>query len=233
MPAMNESAAPRCPRLRRLGRVVVRLLAALTLVQLYVALLGVPGFIAGWFMCVPPAGQPAPPPPRYLVCLGGGGIPSESGLIRCYATAELWRKYPESVCVVSLPSDGDPATNSVGRMRDELVMRGVPAAAVRMEWRAVNTHEQAVNVAALLGPEGRTSEVRLVTSPWHLRRSLASFRRAGFTNVRVESAASVGAEADPGGGLLLRYGVWYNAQSGIECAREAVALLIYRLRGWI
>jgi uncharacterized SAM-binding protein YcdF (DUF218 family) len=218
---------------KRIGCWTLRGCAALLAVQLAVAFLGLPGPLVRWFHCAPPRGAPAPPPPDYVIVLGGGGIPSASGLTRTYHAIALHRKYPSARFVVSLPSDGDPATNSVGRMRDELVLHGVPADAVQLEWRALNTHEQAVNVAALLGPAARTAEVRVVTNPWHLRRALGCFRRQGFAGARAEGAASIGAEADPGAGTLLRYGVWANAIDGIECLREACALLVYRLRGWI
>ena len=165
--------------------------------------------------------------------LGGGGIPSESGLIRTFHAAELRKTNPGAQFIVSLPSDGDPATNSVGRMRDELVMRGVPAKSIRLESAAVNTHEQAVNVAKLLGPAALTSEVRIVTSGWHLRRSIECFRKTGFTNAHIEGALSVSAEADVGGGTFLRYGLWANLSSGVEFLREGLAVLAYKARGWM
>lgn len=220
-------------RLKTIFRWLVRIFATAFLLQVLMAFLGLPTFVVHWFMCVPEPGTPTPPPPKYIVVLGGGGIPSASGLTRLYHAAELHKKHPGAQFVVSLPSDGDPATNSVGRMRDELVMRGVPARTIRMESAALSTHEQAVNVAKLLGPAAVTSEVRIVTSPWHLRRSLGCFRQAGFTHANVEGAASIGAEADPGGGTLLRYGIWANMTSGVECLREALALLAYKVRGWI
>lgn len=218
---------------RRFARTVVGLLAALAAAQIAIAFLGLPRPLVHWFWCRPASGTPLPPPPDYIVVLGGGGIPSESGLIRTYHAWRLHAKYPRAQYIVSLPSDGDPETNSVGRMRDELVLRGVPAAAIHMEWRAVNTHEQAVNVAALLGDAARTAEVCVVSSAWHMRRSLGCFRKAGVVHAHVDAAASVSAEADVGDATLLRYGIWGNAQAAIDCLREAVALAAYRLRGWI
>jgi uncharacterized SAM-binding protein YcdF (DUF218 family) len=220
-------------RLKQVGRWGARLLVFGALLQLALTFLGLPGPLVNWMQCTPPRDQPAPPPPQYIVVLGGGGIPSASGLTRTFHAAELWQAFPAARCVVSLPADGDPATSSVGRMRDELVRRGVPAEAIALEWRAVNTHQQAVNVATLLGPAALTAEVRVVTNPWHLRRALGCFRRAGFVHARADGAAGIGAEADPGGGTFLRYEIWANAEATIECLRELCALLLYRLRGWI
>ncbi len=203
------------------------------LAQLAIAFLGVPSFVTHWLMCRPPPGEPPAPPPRYIMVLGGGGIPSASGLTRTYHAATLHRKYPKARFIVSLPSSGNPATNSVGRMRDELVLHGVPADAVRLESAALNTHEQAVRIARMMEGAELTAHVRVVTNPWHLRRSLACFRKAGFTHAQVEGAATIGAEADPGENTLLRYGIWANMTAGIDCFRECCALLVYKLRGWI
>lgn len=223
----------RSPFIAAAGRGIVRLAAVAFLLQLAFACLGLPGPLVAWMQCAPPRGAPNPPPPQYIVVLGGGGIPSASGLTRTYHAAELWQTFPAARCVVSLPADGDPATSSVGRMRDELVRRGVPAESIALEWRALNTHQQAVNLAALLGPAALTAEVRVVTNPWHLRRALGCFRRAGFVHARADGAAGIGAEADPGGGTFLRYEIWANAEATIEGLRELCALLVYRLRGWL
>ncbi len=198
--------------------------------QIYIGLFGIPGPLARWMTGYE---ETLPPEPRLVVVLGGGGIPSESGLMRTYHAASFGAEHTGLVYVVSLPSDGDPETNSVGRMRDELVMRGIPAKSIRMETKALNTHEQAVNVAALLGPAAASGEVLIVTSPWHVRRSLLCFRKAGFQHVNSLAAFNTGAEADFGGGTFMRYAFWANLQAGIDCARECCALLVYKLRGWI
>lgn len=217
-------------RLKRIIRWLWHAFAAAFVVQLLVGFFGVPAGVARWLAC---AAETNTVPPRIVVVLGGGGIPSESGLIRTYYAAELREKHAGLQYVVSLPSDGDPSTNSVGRMRDELVLRGVPVKSIRMEFAALNTHEQAINIAKLLGPAALTSEVRIVTSSLHLRRSLGCFRRAGFTHARGTGAVNTGAEADPGQGTLLRYAFWANLVSGVDCLREGCALLVYKVRGWI
>lgn len=206
------------------------MLAVAFVLEALVGFFGLPGFVGRWFGA--PARE-ASVAPQYVVVLGGGGIPSESGLIRTYFAAELYRKHPGAVFVVSLPSEGNPETNSVGRMRDELVMRGVPATSIRMESAALNTHEQAVNVARLLGPDAQRVQVRIVTSPWHMRRAIGCFRKAGFQLVGGAATFNTGAEADPGSGTLLRYVFWANLTAGIECLRESAALLVYQLHGWI
>ena len=56
---------------------------------------------------------------------------------------------------------------------------GVPGAAIEIEESSVSTWENAQRCAALLLPRGLRT-VWIVTQPFHLRRALRHFRRAGF-----------------------------------------------------
>lgn len=215
----------------RTFRVLVGLLAIAAVVQIVIGFAGLPRFVTDPFTAR--GEKPPESRPDVIVVLGGGGIPSESGLMRTYYGAEVARTNPSALVVISLPGEGDPATNAVGKMRQELVMRGVPAQRIRLESRALNTHEQAVNVAELLGPVARTANVRIVTSPWHVGRSLGCFRKAGFANVTAQSAFNTDVETDPGANAHLRYVFWANLAATVECAREACAMAIYKLRGWL
>lgn len=217
---------------KRIAHGLTGLLATAFVVEMLVGLFGMPGFIGHWFS-TPIDEADRADVPRNVVVLGGGGIPSASGLMRTYYAAELCKEHTGLVYVVSLPCEGDPATNSVGRMRDELVMRGVPKAAILMEYAALNTHEQADSIARLLGPAAQQAPVLIVTDSWHMRRAVGCFRKAGFQRLGGAAAVSRGAEADPGSGLLWRYAFWANLNSLVECTRESAALAMYKLRGWI
>src|SRR5437763_1586943 len=131
-----------------LGRLIVRLAAAAFLLQILGGLFGLPDAFVGWLTG---RNEPIRNPPQYLVVLGGAGIPSEPGLIRAYYAAEYGKDLTNAMFIVALPADGDPDTSSVGRMRDELVMRGIPKDRILMETRGLDTHQQAVNIADLLG----------------------------------------------------------------------------------
>jgi uncharacterized SAM-binding protein YcdF (DUF218 family) len=196
--------------------------------QLLCAIAGPPRWITNWLNaadCHPTA------IPRYVVVLSGGGIPSGSSLIRAYYAAEFGRGLTGTTFIVAMPTDGDPAQTSVGRMRDELVLRGIPAAAIVMETRGLNTRQQAANVATLLGAPALTEPVVLVTSEYHLRRALLCFRKAGFTQVAGLNAASTGAEADPGAWAGLRYGIWNNLVNEIKIFRELLGIATAKLTG--
>ena len=194
------------------------------------AITGLQGRVHRWLSGGAPALESEP---RAIVVLGGGGIPSESGLIRCWYAAQAGRTMTNALLVVCLPSDVDPETSSTGLMRDELVMRGIEPERILLEYRGRDTHEQAVFTAALLGDECLDDPILVVTSDYHMRRSLMSFRKAGFREVSGMAAFRVGVEADLGGKILLRYSFWQHLESQAFMARELCALAWYKLRGWL
>jgi uncharacterized SAM-binding protein YcdF (DUF218 family) len=217
-------------KLRIWGRRILFAAGVLFLLQFVLALTGPPECLVDWLN-----GEDLKPhdTPRYIVVLGGGGIPSGSTLLRTYHAAAFGGGLTGTTFIVSLPTDASPDTSSVGRMRDELVMRGVPAAEILMETRGLNTHEQAVNVYRMLAPAGREERVLVVTSGYHLRRAVLSFRKAGFAKVDGLNAYSTGVEADVGPWGWLRYSIWGNSEHVIRVSRELLALLAYKLKGWI
>lgn len=215
----------------RVVRLFVGMFAFAALLQLVVGFVGLPRFVTDPFTAR--GEKPPDAPPEIIIVLGGGGIPSESGLMRSYYAADLAKTNPASHVVISLPGDGDTATNAVGKMRREMVMRGVPAQRIRLESKALDTHEQAVNVAKLLGPAALTQNVRIVTGPWQAGRALGCFRKLGFENATTTAALNTDVEVDPGANAQLRYVFWANLTATVECAREACAVAVYKLRGWM
>ena len=186
--------------------------------------------------------------PDFIVILGGGGIPSESGLMRTYEGAAAAEKFPAAGIIVALPSQSDADDDAASRMRRELVIRGVREKRITSELRGRNTREQALEVAKQIDPGSNT--VLLVTSPEHLKRALKAFRKAGCRYVAgrpayqasVESdltykADSLGGSAIPvpdvGGRLTLRYTFWTNMRYLSDSTRELCALGYYRVKGWI
>lgn len=206
--------------------------AAVLLVSVQLLLLGF-GFPRHFFDWMFTRDEPLRGAPGYVVVLGGAGIPSESGLVRTYYAADYGTQFTGATCIVSLPCEGDPETNSVGRMKAELIMRGVPADRIRMEYRAWNTHWQAVEIVRMLGPAALNTPVLIVTSPYHCRRALLCFRRAGFKQVGCVPAEDTFAEADAGDDVRVRYGVWSALEWQLRFARELTALAYYKLRGWV
>jgi uncharacterized SAM-binding protein YcdF (DUF218 family) len=188
--------------------------------------------------------------PQYVVVLGGGGIPSESGLVRAYHAAQVARQFSRATLIVALPAEGDAVGAAAGKTRDELVLRGVAPGRIEMETGGRNTREQALNVKKLIDGRAENAGVLIVTSPYHVRRALLAFRKAGFGNVAASAANSESIDAnmvynakDLGGAALplpnvgsqltLRYRLWNNAGYLLEFTREWCALAYYKRMGWI
>lgn len=216
-------------RFTRSLRRLVWLAAFLFVLQMIGVVVGLPAPLCDWLYAKDL--QPNETP-HTVVVLGGGGVPSSSTLLRLYCAAEFGRSLTGATFIVSLPADQNPDEASVGRMRDELVLRGIPASRIRMETRGTSTRHQAVNVRSLLGDEARHQPLVVVTSGFHMRRSVLAFRAVGFSNVRGELAAGADVEADLGWFTGLRYGIWKNWELQAELVRELCALAFYKLRGW-
>jgi uncharacterized SAM-binding protein YcdF (DUF218 family) len=215
-------------KLRRCIRFSLFVASILFVLQIIFALTGPPRALTDWLNAEDLRPTETP---RYVIVLGGGGIPSQSSLIRTYYAAQYGLTVTGATFIVSLPSDGDPETNSVGRMRAELVMRGIPADAIRMEYRGLNTHQQAAAIARMLPAEALHAPIVLISSEFHLRRAVLCFRKAGFDRVFAINAASTGAEAWPGPLALLRYGIWSNMETNITISRELIALCFSKITG--
>lgn len=248
---MHANVMATAPELRKtvagssaLLRVLVTMAAACFSLQLAFAFFGIPRALNAWLRCDHVQKRANP---EHIVILGGSGIPSSMSLMRAYYGAQCALAHPEARCIVALPAHNDSAENSATRMRDELVIRGVPLDSVQLEPRGMSTHEQAVHVARMVGPAGLQSPIVLVTSPYHMRRAYLCFRKAGFTDIGVLPAHSVGSEADyqravqawSGFGDVrsslghLRYGFWSNLTAEIWVVRELIGLTAYKIRGWI
>jgi len=217
-------------RLRGLGRRIVRLAAAAFALQVLVGAFGMPDALVRWITGRNATLRQAP---DSIVVLGGSGIPSETGLIRSYYGAKYAQLQTNATVLIALPTDKDPDVTSVGRMRDELVMRGVARERIHLETRGMNTHQQAINVAAMLGSEAIRRPVLLVTSPSHVRRALLCFRKAGFRQVGAAPSEDTDNEADAGRYVRPRYSFWSTLQFEVQVARELTAMAVYWMKGWI
>ena len=186
--------------------------------------------------------------PEVLVLMGGGGIPSESGLMRSYVVAQLARTYPNAMVAVAMPDTNDV---SCIRMREELILRGIKPERMVWEDQGRNTREQALRLHDLLYGDGLEPAVLVVTSPNHIKRTLLAFRKAGFHDVTAvaefgESLSSnlqyqreeMGGKSvvplpDIGRSYTLRYTFWNNLYFQLRTYHELAGLAYYRLMGWI
>ncbi|MFV0266723.1 MAG: YdcF family protein [Draconibacterium sp.] len=185
--------------------------------------------------------------PQYIVLLGGGGMPSQSNLMRSWYTAHAAKSFPDAKVIIAMPGELEDSLSTPQKMKAELEVRNVPAEQILFEAQGTNTRSQALNCAGLIAYK---TPVLLVTSPEHMRRAVLSFRKVGFEKVNALPAFENAAEADfsfkddelggnkilvpdVGQNINMRYQLWNHLKYEILVAREMFALSYYKLRGWI
>jgi uncharacterized SAM-binding protein YcdF (DUF218 family) len=183
-----------------------------------------------------PAGRTA------IVVLGAGAVTvqdwslnslsmlEETGGSRVLEAFRVYRLLPDAVIIssggVSSQSSMEEPDGVV--MRDVLVDLGVPASRVIVEALSQDTHEEAVLIAPMLRPLD-VSQVVLVTSDVHMRRSVAAFRAQG-----VEVIPAIA--RDPYASRLWRNWLLPTEQ-GLDAsgqfAHEIFGIGYYTARGWL
>ncbi len=113
---------------------------------------------------------------------------------------------------------------------------GVPAQQILLDVTSLNTYENALNVKALVTTHNITGPLLLVTSAYHMPRSVAIFRRLGLevipapTDYRYPSIARSWTWQNL---LLSLIPTPYNMDITTMALREYQGLLVYWLRGWL
>lgn len=185
--------------------------------------------------------------PEIIIVLGGGGMPSQSNLMRGWYAASAAKSFPEAKVILSMPGDISDSMSTPRLMKKELILRKVSAENISFEKQGTNTRAQALNCADIINSN---TPVLLITSPEHMRRAVLCFKKAGFQKVNGLPAFENALEADlkfdddklggnktlvpdVGENINARYQLWNHLKYEILFAREIVALTYYRLRGWI
>jgi len=185
--------------------------------------------------------------PEYIILLGGGGMPSQSNLMRSWYVAKASQSFPDAKVIVAMPGNALDSTSTPHKMKDELILRGVHSFNIILETEGTNTRSQALNCKGLIKFQ---TPLLLVTSPEHMRRAVLCFQKAGFEKVNAIPAFENAAEADftfiddelggnkvlvpdVGKSMNVRYQVWNHLKYEILIVREMIALSYYKLRGWI
>lgn len=185
--------------------------------------------------------------PDYIVVMGAGGMPGPEGLIRCYYAAQAAKQFPEAKIIIALPTLRKwlPQSHTMAMYR-EMVLRGVDSTRFLFEIKGTNTRQQATNCLSLCSNPTHAS-VLIVTSPEHMYRSVATFRKAGFGAVGGSSSFESGFDPDllttdderkqlllePNRSIALRYNMWNYLKLEILVIREFSALGYYYINGWI
>ena len=122
-------------------------------------------------------------PADYALVLGlalENGQPTEALLSRLDAAQSYWKAHPESTLILTGGNPDENGLTEAAVMRRLLLERGVPDSHMVLEDRAATTRENFRNTARML-PPGAT--VVLITSDYHMDRSVRNARRAGFARV--------------------------------------------------
>jgi uncharacterized SAM-binding protein YcdF (DUF218 family) len=199
-------------------------------------------------------------PPDYIVILGGGGMPSESGLMRTWYGAKAANYFSKARVIIALPGNSQDSLSSINLMKKELVLRRVNQDRIFLEDSGTNTRAQAVNIHKIItnyelritnksSRVTRQASLLIITSPEHLTRAVLTFKKAGFLKVDGLPAFEITIESDityndrlmggrkwiPGIGvnITLRYQFWTQLRYEQLLIREYLALFYYKLKGWL
>jgi uncharacterized SAM-binding protein YcdF (DUF218 family) len=185
--------------------------------------------------------------PKTIIVLGGGGMPSQSNLMRSWYAGVAAQSFPKAQVLIAMPGESKDSLSTPQAMKEELLMREISQNRIVFENKGTNTRSQALYCLEKLGSD---NAILLITSPEHMRRAVLCFTKVGFTKVYALPAFENALEAnlnfdddalggnktllpDVGESINMRYQLWNHLKYEILVIREIMALSYYRLRGWI
>lgn len=183
--------------------------------------------------------------PETIILMGAGGFPGSESLLRCYFTALAAHDFPEAQIIVAFPADSLNFEKSDHYlMIKELQQRGIDSIRIKSEINGYNTYSQAVNISQMIPFD---HSLMLITSPVHTYRSVKTFEKQGFKDVRVMGTTEGYTEVDlflskadrekkiksPDANPSFRYNIWSFLQYEIAVLREWTAIVWYKIRGYM
>jgi len=159
-------------------------------------------------------------------------VPDPIGLSRVLEAARvLTLAGGEWVISSGGPPDADSiSVSAADAMRDELLRLGVPASRIITRGESHDTHEEAITMARLM-PTLQVAQVVLVTSPVHMRRAVAAFRKAGIEVIPAPAREDLTGRRL---GWRMKYlpserGLYESAL----VAHEMLGWVYYKAKGWL
>jgi uncharacterized SAM-binding protein YcdF (DUF218 family) len=140
--------------------------------------------------------------PEIIVVLGGGmlpdGTPAPATLARGGAAADLARAHPDAaiICSGSHGVGRKPRRSEAASMADLIADRGIDRERIFLEDQSRDTIGNAVYVADRYLSSIPPRRIYIVTSPFHLERSVETFRLVLGPGWNVEGVASASAPDD-------------------------------------
>ena len=130
------------------------------------------------------------------------------------------------------------ASSEAESMAEILELMGIPRSAFLLESKSLNTHDNAVLTKKVLA-QNNLQKVALVTSAFHMPRSMAIFRREGIEAVaapadyRVSDRNLIEHRHSIQSRILGLIPNSHNLELTTLVLKEYIGTLIYRLKGWI
>jgi uncharacterized SAM-binding protein YcdF (DUF218 family) len=183
-----------------------------------------------------------------IVLLGGATRPSvaprvwpevlEAGDRILYAGRLFKEGYAPKLILTGGRIDWKEGTNASEAEDIETLLEfmGIPPSAMRLERTSLNTHENAVNVKAILAQEKLEGPILLVTSAFHMPRSMAIFKKEGMEAIAAPTDYLFGESTQITGlsSFILKLMPDAEAMHQTTIAlKEYVGMAVYWLKGWI
>lgn len=149
----------------------------------------------------------------------------EAGWIRTVEAVDLWNRIGGRILITGAPTP-DGRDSAAAAMKRLAVRLGVPAEAIVVEPRALNTHENLLFSSRLV--EGGRARLWLLTSAVHMPRSMAAARAVGLEVKPYPCDFRANEVAE-----WTDYFPANQARAAIEAVlHELIGLAAYRVRGW-
>jgi uncharacterized SAM-binding protein YcdF (DUF218 family) len=134
---------------------------------------------------------------------------------------------------------GSAGSSPASQMAEIMTFIGLPADALWLEEKSLNTYENAVYSSQILQENG-VKRILLVTSALHMPRALALFQHQGLeviaapTDFSVTEASWQGlTQGSPGGMILNLLPGTSSLSMTTNVLKEYIGMFVYHLRGWM
>lgn len=178
--------------------------------------------------------------PDYIVVMGSDGIPSPSGLLATYYGIKKAQSFPKAKIVLALPALTSK-DEQLTIMKEEFMDKGISEESILFEYRGHNTFSQVKGIKEMINDQN--APLLIVSKPEHMYRCIATFKKAGFSNVGGHPTFESPSEEEllktddkkvwAENNLSLRYNLWSYMQYEIRVLREYTAIAYYWFNGWI
>ncbi|HRH99664.1 MAG TPA: hypothetical protein PK006_01315 [Saprospiraceae bacterium] len=179
--------------------------------------------------------------PQWIICLSGNEYPSPDALGLFFELGACIKKYPHAQSIYSFPCNSN-CDSKKAALIEELKLRTDSLTHFSIFTEGYNSYSQLYKIAEQLN--FKTDAIMLIAPAPHTFRSIAVLKKMGFTNVCGYSSLSIPFSNEelsqiskmPYGRQVpmdLRYNFWNYLKYEIEIGREWIALLYYKINGWI